>query len=64
MGKVNVTALIERAVEKEAVKTVLFNGKESYKIIVKVGISNTILASATQPIELESLDFKKGNVSR
>ena len=49
--KVNVTVLIERAVEEEAVKTVLFNGKESYR-------HHNILASARQAIELESSDLK------
>ena len=46
--------MIERAVEDEAVKIVQFNGKDSYRIIVKD--DTTILAPDTQSTELESSD--------
>ena len=55
-GKLNATALIERVVEEEAIKIVLFNEKESYRIIAKDDI--TILAPPTQPTELESSDLE------
>ena len=51
-GKANATALIERAVEEEAVKIALFKGKESYRIIAKDSI--TIFTPEKQPTELES----------
>ena len=52
--KVNATELIERAVEDENVKIVLYNGKDSYRIIAKD--DTTILAPDTQSTELESSD--------
>ena len=52
--EVNATELIERAVEDEAVKTVQFNGKDSYRNIAKD--DTTILAPDTQSAELESSD--------
>ena len=52
--KVNATELIERAVEDEAVKIVQFNGKDSYRTIVRG--DTTILAPDTQSTESESLD--------
>ena len=48
----NATALLGRAVEEDAVKVVLFNGKEPYQIIAKTDI--IILPPVTQPTELES----------
>ena len=52
--KVNATELIERAVEDEDVKVVLYNGKDSYRIIAKD--DTTILAPDTQSTELEFRD--------
>ena len=49
--------MIERLVEEEAVKIVLFNEKEFHRIIAKDDI--TIFAPPTQPTELESSDLEK-----
>ena len=46
--------MIERAVEDEILKTVQFNGKDSYRIIAKD--DTTILAPDTQSTEVEFSD--------